>query len=122
VDKQSKKEIMYERMKEKKKEVRVVRRIVTIIALVLLIVVGIAGFQVYNYVTNALEPVDPESEKIIDLEVPIGSNLDSIAALLEEKGLIEDARVYKYYVKFNNEAEFQAGTYGLTKSMKSPNP
>lgn len=117
MDKQSKKEIMYERMKEKKKEVRVVRRIVTIIALVLLIVVGIAGFQVYNYVTNALEPVDPESEKIIDLEVPIGSNLDSIAALLEEKGLIEDARVYKYYVKFNNEAEFQAGTYGLTKSM-----
>lgn len=117
MDKQSKKEIMYERMKEKKKEVRVVRRIVTIIALVLLIVVGIAGFQVYNYVTNALEPVDPESEKVIDLEVPIGSNLDSIAALLEEKGLIEDARVYKYYVKFNNEAEFQAGTYGLTKSM-----
>ena len=83
----------------------------------LLIIVGIAGFQVYNFVTDALKPVDPESEEVVNLEVPIGSNLDSIAALLEENGLIEDARVYKYYVKFNNESEFQAGTYGLTKSM-----
>lgn len=117
VEKPSKKEIMFERMSEKKKEVRVVRRIVLIVTLILLIIIGIAGFQIYNYVSSALEPVDPDSEEIISVEVPIGSGLDSIATLLEENGVIEDARIYKYYVKFNNESEFQAGTYDLMPSM-----
>ncbi|TWT08288.1 endolytic transglycosylase MltG [Planococcus sp. CPCC 101016] len=117
MEKPSKKEIMFERMSEKKKEVRVVRRIVLIVTLILLIIIGIAGFQIYNYVSSALEPVDPDSEEIISVEVPIGSGLDSIATLLEENGVIEDARIYKYYVKFNNESEFQAGTYDLMPSM-----
>ncbi|RAZ68530.1 endolytic transglycosylase MltG [Planococcus maitriensis] len=117
MEKQSKKDVMFDRMKEKKKEVRVVRRIVLIVALVLLLIVAVAGWQVYSYVTGALEPVDPDSEEVIEVEVPIGSNLDSIAALLEDKGVIKDARIYKYYVKFKNESEFQAGSYGLTQSM-----
>ena len=117
MEKQSKKDVMFDRMKEKKKEVRVVRRIVMIVALVLLIVVAVAGWQAYSYVTDALEPMDPDSEEVIDVEVPIGSNLDSIAALLEDNGVIKDARIYKYYVKFQNESEFQAGSYGLTQSM-----
>lgn len=117
MEKQSKKDIMFDRMKEKKKEVKVVRRIVFIVALLLLIVVGIVGFNVYNYVTEALQPVDAESEKVVGIEVPIGSNLDSIAELLEENGLVKDARIYKYYVKFNNQSEFQAGTYELLPSM-----
>ena len=25
--------------------------------------------------------------------------------------------MFKYYAKFNNESQFQAGTYGLTKAM-----
>lgn len=117
MEKQSKKDVMFDRMKEKKKEVRVVRRIVLIVALVLLVVVAVAGWQAYSYVTGALEPVNPDSEEVIDVEVPIGSNLDSIAALLEDNGVIKDARIYKYYVKFKNESEFQAGSYGLTQSM-----
>ena len=39
---------------------------------------------------------------VINIDVPIGSNLDSIAALLEDNELIKDARIYKYYVKFQN--------------------
>lgn len=117
MDKQSKKEIMFERMKEKKKEGKTVRRIVAIIALVVLLIVGIVGFQAYNFVSGALKPVEPDSEKVVEVEVPIGSNLDSIAELLEKNGIVKDARVYKYYVKFNNESEFQAGTYGLLPSM-----
>ena len=117
MDKQSKKEIMYERMSEKKKEVKVVRRIVFIVTVVLLLVLGIGAFAAYSYVTDALEPVDADSEKVVEIEVPIGSNLDSISALLEDNGLIKDARIYKYYVKFKNQADFQAGTYGLLPSM-----
>lgn len=117
MENKSKLDIMFDRMKEKKKEVKIVRRIVFAITLVLLIVAAVAGYKGYTYVTSALEPVDPDSEEVVEIEVPIGSNLDSISALLEENGIIEDARIYKYYVKFNNESEFQAGTYGLLPSM-----
>ena len=54
---------------------------------------------------------------MIEVEIPIGSGLDTISAKLEEKGIIKDARIFKYYAKFNNESQFQAGTYGLTKAM-----
>ena len=117
VKKGSKKEIMYERMREKKEEVKTVRRIVLIVTALILFIGLIGGFSVYYYITSGLQPLDPESEEVIEVEIPIGSGLNSISRTLEEKGLIKDARVFKYYAKFNNESQFQAGTYGLTKAM-----
>ena len=113
----SKKELMFERMREKKKEVKMVRRIVFVIALLIIIAGYIGGKSVYKYVMGGLQPLDPESEEVIVVEIPIGSGLDSIAAKLEEKGVIKDARLFKYFAKFNNESKFQAGTYDLTKAM-----
>lgn len=115
--KETKRDIMFNRMKEKKKEVKIVRRIVLAIVLVVLIGGGIIAYSGYNYVKSALQPVDEKSEKVIPVKVEIGSNLDSIAALLEKNGIIKDARIFKYYAKFNNESNFQAGDYSLTKSM-----
>jgi len=117
MDQETKREIMFNRMKEKKQEVKVVRRIVLIIVLILVIGGGIAGISIYNYVEKALQPVNPESEDTVDVEIPIGSNLDTIARVLEENGIIHDDRIFKYYVKFNNETNFQAGSYSLTQSM-----
>ena len=117
MENKTKKDIMFNRMKEKKKEVKIVRRIVLAIVLVVLIVGGIAAYSGYKYVTSALQPIDPDSEDVINVNVEIGSNLDSIAALLEKNGIIKDARIFKYYAKFNNESDFQAGEYALTKSM-----
>lgn len=113
----SKKEAMFEKMLEQKKEVKIVRRIVFILALLIIIGGLLGGRAVYKYINEALQPVDPNSEEIIDVEVPIGSGLTSIAEMLEEKGLIRNAKIFKYYAKFNNEAQFQAGSYGLTKAM-----
>ncbi|MBE1554629.1 endolytic transglycosylase MltG [Sporosarcina limicola] len=113
----SKKEVMFTRMREKKKEVKVVRRIVLGITLVLLLIGFIGGRSVYKYITGALQPVDPNSEEIVQVEIPSGSGLSSIAAQLEKKGIIKDARLFKYYAKFNNESQFQAGTYDLSKAM-----
>ena len=45
MEKESKKDIMFNRMKEKKKEVKIVRRIVLVIVLIVLIVGGIAGYS-----------------------------------------------------------------------------
>ncbi len=117
MDNNDKKEVMFERMLEKKKEYKVVRKIVLIIVLIILLVSLIGGRAVYKYITNALEPIDPQSEKVIEVEIPIGSGLSTISAVLEKKGVIKDARVFKYYAKFNNESKFQAGNYELTQAM-----
>lgn len=114
---ESKKEIMFERMIKKKKEVKLVRRIVLTIFLFLLIVVGISGFIGYKYVKSSLEPLDPNSEELISVQIPIGSGLDSISTNLEKSGIIKNAKIFKYYAKFKNESDFQAGDYSLTKSM-----
>ncbi|MFS0689816.1 endolytic transglycosylase MltG [Sporosarcina sp. 179-K 8C2 HS] len=113
----SKKDQMFEKMLEQKKEVKIVRRIVFVVALVLIIGALIGGRAVYKYITEALQPVDPNSEEVIEVEIPIGSGLTSISEMLEAKGLVKDAKIFKYYAKFNNEAQFQAGSYGLTKAM-----
>lgn len=113
----SKKEIMFDRMREKKKEVKIVRKIVFGIALFVLIFSVIGGLFAYNYISKGIKAYDPDSEEIIEVEIPIGSGLNNISKILEEKGVIKSARLFKYYAKFNNESQFQAGTYDLSKSM-----
>jgi len=117
MEKKSKIGLMFERMREKKKEVKTVRRIVLVIVLVVIILGFLGGRSLYKYVMSGLQPLDPKSEEVIVVEVPIGSGLDAIAGLLEQKKVIQDARIFKYYAKFNNESQFQAGTYDLTKAM-----
>ncbi len=117
VGKGSKKEVMFERMREKKEEVKIVRRIVLGITLLVLVIGLIGGCSIYQYISSGLQPLDPDSEEVIEVEIPIGSGLDFISKQLEEKGIIKDARVFKYYAKFNNQSKFQAGTYDLTKAM-----
>lgn len=113
----SKKDVMFERMREKKKEVKVVRKIVLIIILLFLIIGIIGGTMGYKFITGGLNAFDPESEEIIKVEIPIGSGLNAISEQLEKNGVIKSARLFKYYAKFNNASNFQAGTYDLSKSM-----
>ncbi len=117
VDNGSKKQEMFSKMQERKSEVKVVRKIVAIIAVVFVLIIGVVGLFGYNYVKGALKPLDPNATKTIAVEVPIGSSLTSISTLLEKKGVIKDARVFKYYAKFKNESQFQAGNYDLTQAM-----
>ena len=114
---EDKKQEMFEKMKERKGEVRTVRKIVSIIAIVALIIIGIVGYFGYNYISSALQPMNPESDKAIEVEIPMGSGITMISTILEEKGIVKDASIFKYYTKFKNESDFQAGNYSLTQSM-----
>lgn len=119
-EKKSKKEYMREKMIERQSEARVVRKIVLIVSIILLLVVGgtIAGG--YFYIKGALEPVDPSSKTEKVVEVPIGSSVTGIANILEENGIIKDAKIFRYYVKFKNESGFMAGEYKMTPAMSFP--
>ncbi|PAE21911.1 hypothetical protein CHH80_04275 [Bacillus sp. 7504-2] len=119
-EKKSKKEYMREKMIERQQEAKVVRKIVFIISSVLcLLIVGTLTGG-YFYIKNALQPVDPDNKTEKKVEIPIGSSVTGISQILEENGIIKDAKVFKYYVKFKNESEFMAGEYSMTPAMTFP--
>lgn len=107
----------YEKMKKRKSEVKIVRRIVLMITLVIVLVGAIGGFSAYSYITSALEPVNPESAEQISIEIPMGSGVTLISTILEENGIVKNAQIFKYYAKFKNESQFQAGNYTMTQAM-----
>jgi len=117
-EKNSKKDIMIQKLADRQSEAKTVRKIVffAMIALIVIIVgVGLAGFV---YVNSALKPVDSSNDDAIIVEIPIGSSTSTIATILEENDVIKNASIFKYYVKFRNESGFQAGTYELSQSME----
>lgn len=117
MDKESMKQEMLEKMKERKSEVKIVRKLVAIIALAFLLIFAIGGFVAFSYIKSALEPMDPDSEKEVAVEIPMGSGVTTISQILEEEGIVKNARIFKYYAKFKNESSFQAGNYTMTKAM-----
>src|SRR5699024_6708909 len=102
---------------ERAKEARTVRKIVLIIVMALILLFVVGGISGYNYVKSSLEPVDPDSSAKIDVNIPMGSSTSDIASILEDKGIIKNALIYRFYIKFKNESDFQAGEYTFTKSM-----
>ncbi|MFT9596735.1 endolytic transglycosylase MltG [Mesobacillus sp.] len=118
--KQDKKNFIAERLVEQQKEARIVRKIVFITAIVGILLIGAVGGGGYYYIKEALKPVNASSEKTINVNIPIGSSTTGIGKILEENGVIRDARVFKYYVKFKNEAGFMAGAYKMNPSMTLP--
>ncbi|MDQ0351109.1 UPF0755 protein [Alkalibacillus filiformis] len=103
---------------ERAKEAGMVRKVVLIVILVALIVFGIAGYFIYNYVSEGLSPVDPEDDELVEVEIPMGSNVGDIAEILEENDLINNATIFQTYVTFKNESDFQAGDYTMSRSLE----
>ena len=118
--KNDKKDQIRQKMIERQSEAKLVRKIVLIIAIILVITVGAAVGGGYFYIKSAIKPVNPDDKKEKQVEIPIGSSSTSIGKILEENGIIKDARVFKYYVKLKNETGFMAGEYKLNPSMTIP--
>ena len=114
----NKKEIMIQKLAERQGEARTVRKIVFFTTIAIAVIIAIVGISGFVYVNSALKPVDSSNNKPITVEIPIGSSTSKIASILEDNNVIKNATIFKYYVKFQNEANFQAGTYELTQSME----
>ncbi|MCA1066630.1 endolytic transglycosylase MltG (plasmid) [Rossellomorea sp. AcN35-11] len=110
-------DVVRERLLEKQQEARIIRRIVLVIVATVSLLVGITLVGGYLYISSALKPMDPENHNEVKVEIPIGSGVSTIGSILVEERIIKNATVFKYYVKFNNETGFQAGTYYLTPAM-----
>lgn len=116
-EKDDKKIIFKEKLIERQNEAKVVRKIVAIIALSIFMIAVIVVGGGYLYINSALKPVESKSKEEILVQVPIGSGITTISQILEDRGVIKNAHVFKYYVKFKNESGFMAGDYVLNPSM-----
>jgi len=97
-----------------------VRKIVAGIVIIfvsLIIILGIAGYMFYN---SSLEPINAESDEVVEVTIQSGSTRADIARTLEEEGVIESAFVFNTHVRINNETGFQAGYYEMSPSMSVP--
>src|SRR5699024_7487689 len=108
---------MHEEFEEKVKEANTVRKIVfkTLSIIILIFTIGIVS--VYFYISSALKPVDVNNTEEIELEVPLGSSSSDIATILEDNNIIKNAQIFKFFIKFKNVSNFQAGEYVLSPSM-----
>lgn len=111
------KKLIYEKVAEQHSEAKVVRKIVFTLTILFVVLVAGLGGGGYFYIKNALKPVDETNQQEVPVEIPIGSTSTGIGQILEENGIIRDARIFKYYVKFKNESGFMAGEYKLKPSM-----
>ncbi|MEW9049528.1 MAG: endolytic transglycosylase MltG [Neobacillus sp.] len=119
-EKNSKKEIIRQKMLEQQSEAKIVRRIVLIISILTVFLLVFIGGGGYFYIKSAIEPIDEDSKVKKKVEIPIGSSVTGISERLEANGIIKNAKVFKYYVKLKNESGFMAGEYELSPSMDIP--
>ncbi|MBM7649025.1 UPF0755 protein [Bacillus ectoiniformans] len=96
---------------------RRIKRAVLLLFIGFIVLVGGGAAAGYYFIQSALKPVDPGDQTLKPVSVPIGSSLSEIAVMLEEEGIVKKAEVFKYYAKFKNEEDFQAGEYQFSPSM-----
>src|SRR5690625_1247000 len=101
---------------KRSEEARVVRRIVLVAILLITFVLAYIGYSAYSYINSSLQPVDPNDKTPIEVEIPLGSTSSSISEILEQNGIIKDARIFRLYTKLKNKSDFQAGMYEFTKA------
>lgn len=76
------------------------------ILLSVLLIAGLAGV----WITRQLRPPGPRGQAI-SITIPTGTSTAAIAELLERRGVITDARVFRFYLQVAGDGPFQAGQY-----------
>ena len=91
------------------------RRIVLVlgaVVLVLLVVVGVS----FVYVKGRLDPSGDVGEPVL-FTVETGMSANAVATKLEDEGIIEDAQLFRLYLRYKGTDGFQAGDYDLFENM-----
>ncbi|NOU96085.1 endolytic transglycosylase MltG [Paenibacillus sp. LMG 31456] len=94
------------------------KRLVVKIGFTLLIIAIVGVIGLVLYVKEQTQPM-PASEQTVRIVIPSGSGSAQIAKLLEQKGIIRDAQMFSYYLKYKEQgSKFQAGEYEMTPGIK----
>nr|WP_275983928.1 endolytic transglycosylase MltG [Paenibacillus hamazuiensis] len=89
----------------------------TRIALLGLFVLLGAAAGIYGYTVKALKPM-PASVEVVQLDIAPGTGPAEVAKQLEKSGLIRNASVFTYYLKWKKQgSKFQAGRYAMSPGI-----
>lgn len=102
---------------ERVSQAKVVRKWVFISFIAIIIIGAIIAVSGYAYLKGSIEPMDKDNGEQIEVSIPIGSTPGGIGEILEDAGLISNGTIFKYYVRYLNESDFQAGDYALSTDM-----
>ncbi|SDX42077.1 endolytic transglycosylase MltG [Paenibacillus sp. CF384] len=82
----------------------------------ILSVMLITAGSLYLYIWNGLRPAS--SGDVVQVELKKGTSPFRFAEVLEDQGVIRNAFIFKYYLRYKNEGpRFQAGVYELSPGM-----
>ncbi|MGT2685789.1 endolytic transglycosylase MltG [Streptococcus porcinus] len=96
---------------------RVAKKISLVVISSIILIIALVALIGSIFIYNAINPIDKNDTKYVQVEIPAGSGNKLIGQVLEEKGLIKSGTVFNFYTKFKNFSNFQSGYYNLQKSM-----
>lgn len=103
------------RSKRKKKSANSV-----LVILILIVLIGIAGILGYRSVANYNKVCNPNDTSMYSITVTPGMSSNSISKMLEENGIIENAKRFSLRARINHyDQKFMAGDYQLSPSMST---
>ncbi|MFD0678741.1 MULTISPECIES: endolytic transglycosylase MltG [unclassified Paenibacillus] len=85
------------------------------LTVLIIAIVGVIGLALY--VKELTQPM-PASEQTVHVLIPSGSGSAQIAKILEQQGIIRDAQMFSYYLKYKEQgSKFQAGEYEMAPGI-----
>lgn len=92
-------------------------KVVLITILVIFMLLGGVAGGGFLYIQKNLQPVEAADEDVL-VTIPKGAASQKIGEVLYDNGLIRDATIFRYYVKYKNiGTKLQAGDYIMRKGM-----
>lgn len=93
-------------------------KVILVTVLVVLLLFGGTVGGIYLYVMQNLKPVEASAEEV-DITIPKGASAKQIGEILEEHGLIRNAKIFYYYARLKGTGtNLQAGDYRLKPGME----
>jgi UPF0755 protein len=87
-------------------------RAVLITFVVLLIAAGVAAWFAWSWAQGEIDPSGDPGETVL-VEIPEGASTSDVGHELADAGVISNATVWDWYIRFRDPGEFQAGSYRM---------
>jgi UPF0755 protein len=78
----------------------------------LLVAVGAGGWFAWRWVQGEIDPSGEPGDEVL-VEIPDGASTSDIGHELADAGVISNATVWDWYIRFRDPGEFQAGPYRM---------
>lgn len=83
------------------------------------VIIGVSAYISSYIVTFALDLTGIATNDLrLDIDIPSGADVETVAAILQENNIIQAAKFFKYFAEFTHKSNnFQSGTYTLSSTM-----